>query len=744
MQEPTAQEIKTSQLWRQMGLTDTEYEQICDFLGRNPNYTELGMYAVLWSEHCAYKHTRPFFKRFPTEGKRILQGPGENAGVVDIGDGWAAVFKVESHNHPSAIEPYHGAATGVGGILRDIFTMGARPVAILNSLRFGSLEDERVKFLLKGVAAGMADYGNTVGVPTVAGEVYFDQAYAGNPLVNAMAVGLVRHETITTATASGVGNPVMVVGAATGRDGIHGATFASGEFDGGEEGHHSSVAIGDPATEKLLIEACLEVIASDLIVGIQDMGAAGLTSSACEMASRAGSGIEMDVSLVPRREPGMTAYEIMLSESQERMLLVPKKGAEEEVKAIFDRYGLPAVVIGKVTADGMVRVYDGDQLAADVPAKSLTEGAPCYIREGRQPAYLEHTRDFDAASLPLQTEYNGELLRLLDSPTIASKRWIYQQFDHSLGRNTVVGPGVADAAVLQVEGTNRGIAVTIDGNGRYTYLDPYHGAMGAVAEAARNLVCTGAEPIGLTDGLNFGNPEKPEVYWQLEEAINGIAAAARFLEIPVTGGNASLYNESGGQAIYPTPVIGMVGLLEEVTLQTTSAFQSADDVIALLGWPGFELGGSEYLQLKMAAALGLPPQIDLHKEKSLQQACLAAIKAGLVKSAHDVSEGGIAVALAESCIQGKVGATIRLPWAERPDVVLFSESAARIVLSVNPEKVRALEKLATQFAVPITLLGTVGSSDLQIFVTDQEQPVVSQKVADLAGVWETALERRLG
>ncbi|MBO8125948.1 MAG: phosphoribosylformylglycinamidine synthase subunit PurL [Firmicutes bacterium] len=744
MKEPTLTEIKENRLWRSMGLSDEEYQKICETLQREPNYTELGMYAVLWSEHCAYKHTRPFFKLFPTSGERILQGPGENAGIVDIGDGWAVVFKVESHNHPSAIEPYEGAATGVGGILRDIFTMGARPIACLNSLRFGELANDRVKHLVKGVVSGIAGYGNAVGVPTVGGEVYFDQGYAGNPLVNVMAVGLVRHEQITKAVASGVGNPVMVVGSYTGRDGIHGATFASEELTEESEERRPAVQVGDPFTEKLLIEACLELISSGVVVGIQDMGAAGLTSSACEMASRSGSGIEMDISLVPRREAGMTPYEVMLSESQERMLVVPKDGSEEQVKAIFAKYGLPAVVVGRVTDDGMIRIYDGEKLVAEVPAKSLsTDGAPVYLREGKRPAYLDEAHSFDPEILPLKSDYTADLLKLLESPTIASKEWIYRQYDHMVQLNTVVPPGPADAAVLRVKGTTKGIAVTIDGNGRQVYLDPYQGAMAVVAEAARNLICCGAEPIGLTDGLNFGNPERPEVYWQLEQAIKGLADAARFLGIPVTGGNASLYNESSGEAIYPTPIVGMVGLLEDISTRLTSSFKEVGDVIALLGWPGSELGGSEYLKLVNPIPVGKPPRVDLAREKALQKVMLEAAGERLLKSAHDISEGGLAVCVAESCLQGGLGAEIELPWEGRPDALLFAESGARIVVSLKGENWARLQQIASESGVPLTRLGQVQGSEIQFRHTGVEHPLITVSVRQAKDVWKMALEKAL-
>lgn len=738
-------EIRARRVYSEMGLRESEYERIVEILGRDPNYTELGMFAVLWSEHCAYKHTRPLFKHFPTSGPRIIQGPGENAGVVSIGDGQAVVFKVESHNHPSAVEPYQGAATGVGGILRDIFTMGARPIACLNSLRFGPLSDPRVRYLFSGVVSGIAGYGNCVGVPTVGGEVYFDPTYAGNPLVNVMAVGLVEEKHIARASAKGVGNPVMVVGAATGRDGIHGASFASAELNEESESRRPSVQVGDPFTEKLLIEACLELIQSGAIVGIQDMGAAGLTSSACEMASRAGSGIEMDLALVPRREEGMTPYEIMLSESQERMLVVPESGAEERVKEIVEKWGLHAVVVGRVTDDGLLRILENGVVAAEVPAWALsTDGAPAYTPPAERPAYLAACHAARLDTLPLPSDLDAVLLRLLGSGTIASKEWVYRQYDHQVQTNTVAGPG-SDAAVLRVKGTGKGLAVTIDGNGRYGYLDAAAGGKIAVAEAARNLACTGAVPVGCTDGLNFGNPEKPEIYWQIREAVLGISEACRTLDIPVTGGNASLYNETCGEAIYPTPVIGMVGLLEDVTKRCPSGFSQAGDTIVLLGANRDELGGSEYLALCHGLVAGKPPHIDLAAEKALMQTLLAGIAGGLIRSAHDCAEGGLAVTLAEACLLGGLGAGVLLGDEMRADALLFGESQGRAIVTVRPDDVAALAKLAEAAGVPCTVLGAVRrDAQLAIRIVDRgSQPVISLSLAEMEREWRHAIERQM-
>ncbi|MGE5552702.1 MAG: phosphoribosylformylglycinamidine synthase subunit PurL [Betaproteobacteria bacterium] len=737
-------EIREQRAWRRMGLRDKEYERIVEILGRDPNYTELGMYAVLWSEHCAYKHTRPLFRLFPTEGEHVLQGPGENAGILDLGDGLGVAFKVESHNHPSAVEPYQGAATGVGGILRDIFTMGARPVAVLDSLRFGELSEPRQRYLFTGVVSGIAGYGNCVGVPTVGGEVYFDPSYSGNCLVNVMAVGLVETAHIATAAAKGVGNPVMVVGSTTGRDGIHGASFASAELSEENEEKRPNVQVGDPFTEKLLIEACLEAIRSGLVVGIQDMGAAGLTSSASEMAARAGSGIELDLALVPRREEGMNSYEMMLSESQERMLVVPQAGKEEAVREIFKRWGLQAVTVGRVTDDGMLRVLENGRVVAEVPARSLsTEGAPVYQPEARPPEDLEERRRFDLASLPEPDDYGEMLKALLDSPTMASKEWVYSQYDYQVQTNTVVGPG-SDAAILQIKGTQKGLALTIDGNGRYGYLDPWTGGAAAVCEAARNLVVSGARPLGVTDGLNFGNPERPETYWQIKEAVKGIASACRALGLSVTGGNASLYNETNGEAIHPTPIIGMVGLLPDVSKRCPSTFTGTGQAVLLLGETREELGGSEYLWLRRRIVAGPAPQLDLEREKVLLKMVASAIGQGLVKAAHDVSEGGLLVALAEMCFGTGIGCGIMVETPLRLDAYLFGESQGRVLLAVEREDAPAVAALADKHGVPWTLLGATGGGTLRVMPAGrEEQPLVNEPVKELERIWREAIPRRL-
>lgn len=700
-------------VWREMGLTDTEFDKITEILGREPNYVEVGIFAVMWSEHCSYKTSRPALKTLPTEGSAILQGPGENAGIVDIGDGQAVVFKIESHNHPSAIEPYQGAATGVGGILRDIFTMGARPIAVLDSLRFGELNNDRVRYLFDGVVAGISGYGNCIGVPTVGGEVYFSDSYEDNCLVNVMCVGLIDQKDIKKGVASGVGNPVMVVGAKTGRDGIHGATFASEELSEAAAERRPAVQVGDPFMEKLLLEACLEVIKTGYVVGIQDMGAAGLTSSSCEMASRAGTGLEMDLALVPRREEGMTPYELMLSESQERMLLVVQKGTEEKVKEIFAKWDLDSVVVGQVTDDGLLRLKEGDQVVAEMPARALTDEAPVYHRPTEVPVYLAEVQNFPVDNLNIPEDYNEILLNLLASPNIASKEYVYRQYDHMVGLNTVVMPG-SDAAVLRVKGTSKGIAMTTDCNGRYCYLNPKTGAAIAVAEAARNLVCSGAKPLAITNCLNFGNPEKPEVMWTFWQCIEGMAEACRTMETPVTGGNVSLYNETKGNAVYPTPTIGMVGLVEDLDKVCTQGFKQEDDVIFLIGETLPELGGSEYLKIHFGLEKGQAPALDLELEKKVQGFVLREIQSGLIKSAHDCAEGGLAVALAECCMSGNLGAEITVIRRFRGDALLFGETQSRIVISVDRYKGVELVKKLVDAGVPYTQLGKVGGNDLTI------------------------------
>lgn len=696
--------------WLELGLTDYEYERIKEILGREPNELELGMFSAMWSEHCSYKNSRPVLKTFPTKGPQVLQGPGENAGVLDIGDGLAVAFKLESHNHPSAIEPYHGAATGIGGIVRDVFTMGARPIALLSSLRLGSLDSSKTRNLFKGMVEGMADYGNGIEVPAVGGEVYFHPSYEENPLVNAMCVGLLEHKDLAKGVARGVGNPVMAVGAKTGRDGIHGASFASEELS---ETTAPRIPTGDPVVEKRLMEACLELIKAGYVVGMQDMGAAGLTSSSCEMASRGDSGVEIDVALVPCREEGMTPYEIMLSESQERMLVVPKKGKEKEVQDIFKKWGLEAVVIGRVTDDGLVRIKEGEKVVAEIPAKGLTELCPVYEREAQKPSYLDKVQVSDLENLSEPSDYGKVLLDLLARPTIASKKWAYEKFDLQAGNNTVVGPG-SDAAVVRIKDTKKGIALSVDCNSRYVYLDPFMGGMIAVSEAARNVVCAGARPLGITNCLNFGNPEKPQVYWQLKEAVRGMSAACEKLNTPVTGGNVSLYNETKGKSIFPTPTVGMVGLIKDVSKVCTLGFKKEGDLIFLLGENTDELGGSEFLAMYHGLEEGRPPYLDLNKEKSLQECTLNLIEEGLINSAHDCSEGGLAVALAECCIAEGQGAEITLKEELRASALLFGEAQSRIIISVSPDKKQKVLEIGKKYSVPVTQIGVVGGKSLII------------------------------
>ncbi|WP_457651328.1 phosphoribosylformylglycinamidine synthase subunit PurL [Rhodocaloribacter sp.] len=708
----------TLELALEHGLTEEEYGWMVERLGRTPTYVELGIYAVMWSEHCSYKNSIAVLKTLPREGKALLVGAGEeNAGLVDIGDGLAVAFKIESHNHPSAVEPYQGAATGVGGIQRDIFTMGARPIASLNSLRFGSLENPRVRYLFDGVVRGIGDYGNSFGVPTVAGEVYFDPAYEGNPLVNAMSVGLVKVGETASAIAEGVGNPVYIVGSATGRDGIHGATFASEEISEASEAKRPSVQVGDPFTEKLLLEATLEVIRSGVVVGIQDMGAAGLTCSSCEMSAKGGVGMNVHADRVPMREEGMTPYEVMLSESQERMLIVCERGKEAELEAIFEKWDLHAVRIGEVTGDDRVRVYWHGELVADVPAEHLVlgGGAPVYYRETRRPDYLDATAAFDVDAIPdvAPEAAAGTLLTLLGSPNIASKRWVFEQYDTMVRTNTVVGPGPSDAAVLRIKGTRKGLAVKTDCNGRYVYLNPRKGGRIAVAEAARNVVCAGGRPVAVTNCLNFGNPYKPEVYWVFKEAVGGMGDACRAFDTPVTGGNVSFYNENPEGAVFPTPTIGMLGLLEDLDLHTTADFKEAGDVVFLLtpeAWTHRDdLGGSEYLAFVHGATAGDAPHFDLAEEQAVQEAMRALIRAGLVRSAHDVSDGGLAVCLAESVIfSDGLGVTASLEGKDlRRDAVLFGEAQSRIVFTTRPEAAEAVREALAGFAVRVARLGAV-------------------------------------
>ncbi|CAI9391979.1 Phosphoribosylformylglycinamidine synthase subunit PurL [Bacillus sp. T2.9-1] len=728
--EPSPEQIKSEEIYKQMGVTDEEFAMVEGILGRLPNYTEIGLFSVMWSEHCSYKNSKPVLKKFPITGPQVLQGPGEGAGIVDIGDGQAVAFKIESHNHPSAIEPYQGAATGVGGIIRDVFSMGARPIAILNSLRFGELDNERTKYLFKEVVAGIAGYGNCIGIPTVGGEIAFDDSYAGNPLVNAMCVGLINHEDIKKGQAHGVGNTVMYVGAKTGRDGIHGATFASEELTENSDEKRPAVQVGDPFMEKLLLEACLELIQSDALVGIQDMGAAGLASSSAEMASKAGSGIEMNLDLVPQRETGMTAYEMMLSESQERMLIVVKKGREQEIKDLFHKYDLEAVAIGVVTDDKMLRLLHKGEVVANVPADALAEDAPVYHKPSSEPAYY---REFQVMEnyIPTVKNYGETLINLLKQPTIASKEWVYDQYDYMVRTNTVVAPG-SDAAVVRIRGTKKALAMTTDCNARYLYLDPETGGKIAVAEAARNIVCSGAEPLAITDNLNFGNPEKPEIFWQIEKAADGISEACLALNSPVIGGNVSLYNETNGTAIYPTPVIGMVGLVKDTKDITTQSFKAAGDLIYVLGETKAEFGGSELQKMLEGSISGKAPSLDLEVEKAYQQAVLEAIRTGVVESAHDLAEGGLAVAVAESLISSKgLGAKVNVK--EDAVTALFSESQSRFLLSIKPENKETFEKL-----VPATLVGEVTDTAV-LTISQGETILVNEQVDSLMDAWRGAI-----
>ena len=735
-----------------VALTRDEYQRIVRLFGRAPNDVELGLFGAMWSEHCGYKNSRPLLNRFPTSGSRVLLKAGaENAGAVDLGDGLAVVMKIESHNHPSAVEPYQGAATGVGGIVRDIFTMGARPVALLDSLRFGPLSEPRNRYLFTGIVAGVGGYGNCLGIPTVGGEIYFDASYSGNPLVNAMCVGLIEADRLIPARAEGAGNPVLVVGASTGRDGIHGATFASVELDEASEERRPAVQVGNPFTEKLLMEACLELRDKGWIVGMQDLGAAGMTSSTVESAHKGGSGIELDVLKVPRRESGMTPYDIMLSESQERMLVIARQGYEENVRALFARWGLHSEVIGRVIEEPVIRVREGERIVADVPTRLLTDEVPAYTREGVIPPELADLWRFDVTSLADRlTAPHEALSRLLASPDLCSREDVYRTYDTMVGTNTLLGPG-SDAAVLRVRDasdadTGKAIALCTDGNGRLTYLDPFNGGALAVAEAARNVVCSGATPLALTNCLNFGNPEKPGVYYQLAHAIDGMAAAARALETPVISGNVSLYNESFGQAIYPTPVIGMVGLLEGRP-PTPSAFQTAGDVVALLGDLSddpADLSGSTYLAALHNVVAGRPAQLDLDRERTLQRLTLDAIAAGLIRSAHDCSDGGLGVALAECCIWSEHGITgdadvwdtARSPLAAA--ALLFGEVPSRIIVSVPASRWDELAALTSARGVPLTRLGDTGGDRLALGT------LVNVPVSELRTTWRDGLDAALG
>jgi phosphoribosylformylglycinamidine (FGAM) synthase-like enzyme len=802
----------TPEMIREHGLTPEEFEKIKHLLGgREPTRTELGIFSVMWSEHCSYKSSRVHLKRLPTRSKLVVQGPGENAGIVDIGDGWACAFKIESHNHPSFIEPFQGAATGVGGILRDIFTMGARPVAVMDSLRFGPIrvatglcpvpagqspattqaqptraEMHKNHSVMEGVVSGVASYGNCFGVPNLGGEVKFEPCYSGNPLVNAFALGLVRRDQIFYGRASGEGNPVIYVGSKTGRDGIHGATMASEEFSEGSEAKRPNVQVGDPFLEKLLLEACLEAMQTGAIVGIQDMGAAGLTCSTCEMGARGGSGVEIELDRVPQRETGMTPYEIMLSESQERMLLVAQKGREEEVFRIFQKWGLDAVEVGRVTSDAKMRVLEHGKIVAEIPNAALTDDAPVYKRplarweppvEREKPEHIKFSclrgpqglkptasgavsGTAEAVPFPKPFPENGandftpNLKRLLASPNICSKRWVWQQYDHMVLTNTVDAPGAGDAGVIRIKGSKRGLAMALDGNSRWCYLDPRLGAMHAVAEAARKVACAGATPIGATNCLNFGNPEKPNIMWQFSQVIDGITKACEELDTPITGGNVSFYNETLGEGIYPTPVIGVVGLLEDVHKTAKMHFAPAEGEVArkivLLRAneagdavdAEVEFGSSEYAKEILGAVWGYPPGLDLEKEATLQRALVAIIQAGLVESAHDCADGGLAVALVESALPAAVGLDVTLPKQKLAlEFLLFAEDASRVVLSCDPRHLPRIQQVAEEYGVFADVLGETGSDRVEIAVDGQS--VISASVQELREAYEGALERAL-
>jgi phosphoribosylformylglycinamidine synthase subunit PurL len=756
----------TPEMIREHGLTPDEFEKIKQLLGgREPTRTELGIFSVMWSEHCSYKSSRVHLKRLPTRSKLVVQGPGENAGIVDIGDGWACAFKIESHNHPSFIEPFQGAATGVGGILRDIFTMGARPVAVMDSLRFGPIqitenagggapvtqaEIHKNHSVMEGVVSGVASYGNCFGVPNLGGEVKFEPCYSGNPLVNAFALGLVRRDQIFYGRASGEGNPVIYVGSKTGRDGIHGATMASEEFSEGSEAKRPNVQVGDPFLEKLLLEACLEAMQTGAIVGIQDMGAAGLTCSTCEMGARGGTGVEIELDRVPQRETGMTPYEIMLSESQERMLLVAQKGREEEVFRVFKKWGLDAVEVGRVTNDATMRVLEHGTIVAEIPNAALTDDAPVYKRPLArwEPPVDREKPEHIHFSAP--TDFTDNLKQLLASPNICSKRWVWQQYDHMVQTNTVDAPGAGDAGVIRIKGSKRGLAMALDGNGRWCYLDPRLGAMHAVAEAARKVACAGATPIGATNCLNFGNPEKPHIMWQFSQTIDGITKACEELDTPITGGNVSFYNETLSEGIYPTPVIGVVGILEDVNKAAKMHFAKPGRKIILLRGnqagdevdAESEFGSSEYAKEILGAVWGYPPELDLEKETTLQRALVAIIQAGLVESAHDCADGGLAVALVEAALPAGVGANIRLAKRKLAhEFRLFGEDASRVVISCDPAHLARIQQIAEEYDVIADVIGESGSDRVEIAIDGK--PVISASIEELRRAYEGALEKAL-
>jgi phosphoribosylformylglycinamidine synthase len=724
------------QVIRDHGLTREEYDLIVELIGRDPNLTELGIFSLMWSEHCSYKSSKVHLKKLPVTGKNVIQGPGENAGIIDIGDGLAAVFKIESHNHPSFIEPYQGAATGVGGILRDIFTMGARPIAVMDSLRFGPLDTPRNRSVIDGVVSGIAGYGNSFGVPTVGGEVYFNECYSLNPLVNAFCLGIVEKDKIFYAKAEGRGNAVLYVGSKTGRDGIHGATMASAEFGEDLEEKRPNVQVGDPFKEKLLLEACLEVMDQGLIVGIQDMGAAGLTCSTTEMAANAGLGIAIDLDLVPQREEGMTPYEIMLSESQERMLIVAEETRVSEVQDVFAKWDLDAIVIGRVTDDGRLHVRFHGEEVVDIPVDAVIKLCPVYQR--RYSAPVPPRPSPAAEGVPLPEEFNAAFLKLLGSPTIADKEWVFQQYDHMVQTNTAFLPG-ADAAVLRLKGSQKALAMTLDGNSLYALLDPRTGGQIAVAEACRNLACVGAYPVGVTNCLNFGNPEKPEIMWQFKEVVEGIAEACRIFEIPVTGGNVSFYNDTEGVSIHPTPVLGILGIVDNIDLAVSPGLKGEGDLVVLLGENRAELGGSEYLRFVHGQEGGPPPKIDLEGEKRLHGLCLDAISRRLLRSAHDISEGGLAVCAAECAFHSDslLGCTLDLEEDLRTDALLFGETQSRIVVTAAPENLEELLRLAGEHKVEASVLGKTGGG--RIIFRHRGETMIDTAVHEAFTRWKQAI-----
>jgi len=717
-------------------LTEEEYEKIIQLIGREPNITELGIFSLMWSEHCSYKSSKVHLKKLPTQGKNVIQGPGENAGIIDIGDGLAAVFKIESHNHPSFIEPYQGAATGIGGILRDIFTMGARPIALMDSLRFGHLSKPRNKAVMEGVVSGISGYGNSMGIPTVGGDIYFNDCYSLNPLVNVFALGIVEKNKIFYAKAEGTGNPVLYVGSKTGRDGIHGATMASAEFGQDLEQKRPNVQVGDPFMEKLLLEACMEVMAKDIIVGIQDMGAAGLTCSTTEMAAKSGSGIEINLDLVPQREEGMTPYEMMLSESQERMLIVAKKEKVKEVQEIFSKWDLDAVIIGHVTKGGNLKVKFEGKTVVDLPVDAVINLCPVYERESNIPSYLQSAVQME--SIPLPENYSQTLFKLLSSPTLAEKEWVYRQYDHMVQVNTALLPG-ADASLLRIKNKKKSLVITLDGNSLYTYLDPRTGGKIAVAEACRNLACVGARPIGVTNCLNFGNPEKPEIMWQFQEVIEGIAQACKTFNIPVTGGNVSFYNDTEGVSIYPTPVLGVVGMVDDMSNAVSPGFKEEGNSVILIGKNKEELGASEYLKCIFNMEKGLPPQIDLKEEKRIQEFCLEANSLGLIESAHDISEGGLAICLAECSFLSnqKIGFNLDLQDEIRSDALLFGETQSRIVVTSKNQNFQKILDLAKKRRVKATLLGKAGGDRLTI--SHRNKKIIDIPVDEAYLAWKQAI-----